>query len=118
MKHRSILNLLLGLAIAAGAVLPAAEACGRRTDGTCCQHQQTAPACAVRCASEYAGLARRDASPFRITRLPLGRPLRSLSAIPRHDTPPVTQFHTRHPQSSEHACAFPKRYLLTCTLRL
>ena len=120
MKHRLTLSLLLGLAIAARAVLPAAETWGRRTDGTCCQHQQTAPACAFHCAGEYAGLARQDASQLRVTRLPVRRPLRSLSAILRRYTPPpVTPFDARHSQDSAHLCATPpKRYLLSCALRL
>ena len=114
---RRVLSFALGLAIAAGVALPAAQACGRQTS-CCCPHQQTTPACAVRCAGDYTGLARRDASPFRITRLPLGRPLWSLAAVPRRYAPPVTPLHTRHPQDPTHACAPPKRYLLSCDLRL
>ena len=117
MRRHLTLSFFLGLAIVAGAALPAAQACGRQTS-CCCPHQQTTPVCAVRCAGEYAGMARRDASPFRITRAPLGRPLWSLSAVPRRYALPATPFHARHPQESPHACTPPKRYLLSCDLRL
>ena len=119
MSIRLALSLFLGLAIAAGVALPAAQACSQQRHAcSCCPHQQTAPSCAMHCADDYAGLARRDASPFRLTRLPLGRPLQSLAAVPQHSAPPVTPFHLRHPQESPHACASPKRYLLSCDLRL
>ena len=115
---RRVLSFALGLAIVAGVALPAAQACSQRTDCACCPHQQTAPSCAMRCADDYAGLARQNASPLRIARLPLGRPLWSLAAVPRRYAPPVIQFHTRHPQDPTHACAPPKRDLLSCDLRL
>ena len=117
MIRRLMLSFFLGLAIAAGVALPAAQACGRQTS-CCCPHQQTTPACAIRCAGDDTGMARQDASPFRITRLPLGRPLWSLAAGPRRYAPPVAPFHARHPQDSTYACTPPKRYLLSCDLRL
>jgi hypothetical protein len=118
MRYRLTLSVLLGLAIAAGVALPAVEACGRQTN-CCCPHQQTTPACAVRCADSYTGVARLEASPFRLTRAPLAKSLRSLSAVPRlYTPPPVIRFRTRHAQDSPHAGAPPKRYLLSCALRL
>ena len=132
MRYRLTLSVLLGLAITAGVALPAVEACGRRTS-CCCPHQQTAPpaaperspgfaaarACAVRCADSDTGVARLEASPFRLTRASLAKSLRSLSAVPRlHTPPPVIRFHARHPHDSPHAGAPPKRYLLSCALRL
>ena len=118
MRYRLPLSVLLGLAITAGVALPAVEACGRRTN-CCCPHQQTAPAGAVRCTDSDTGVARLEASPFRLTRAPLAKSLRSLSAVPRlHTPPPVIRFHARHPHDSPHAGAPPKRYLLSCALRL
>lgn len=115
---RLILHLILGLCIAAGVALPAAQACSQQMHSACCQHQQAASSCTMRCADDYAGVARRDASPVRITRLPLGRPLWSLSTVSRCDAPPVTQFHTCLPQKLHHAYAPQKRYLLSCAFRL
>jgi len=114
-----VLSLLFVAAIAAGPACSAAEACAPRADCCCCPQQEAArPHCAIGCAEPYAGTARWEAGPLRITSAPLRKPLKGLCALPLSQTPPAIRISIRSLQRCQRAGTPPKRYLLACTLRL
>ena len=123
---------MVGLLLAAGPVATSAAACSmpvaqdhgcRESRDCCCTHPGQQRGCATMCSTDdYAGVARLSASPFRITRAPLRKPLASLDAFPvLCRAVPAYGYDAAGWLTADargRPITLPKRYLRLCTLRL
>ena len=122
-KRLSAAILGLSLMLAQPGLVTACSMPAAKTHGCCCTHPGQQSRCATMCSTDdYAGVARLDGNPFRITRAPLRKPVASLDAFPVLCRAVSTYGHEAGDWLTADArgrpATLPKRYLRLCALRL